>query len=62
VKQVPVIVGSGVTDDNIHQYTEANAFIVGSHFKVGGHWTQELDSKKIGCFMERINRIRETRQ
>jgi len=57
-----VLVGSGVTDQNIHNYSDANAFIIGSHFKVDGHWTEELDSRKIGRFMECINRIREARQ
>jgi len=61
-KQIPVLVGSGITEDNIQQYTDANAFIVGSHFKVGGHWTAELDCRKIGHFMDRVNQIRETRQ
>jgi len=62
VKQIPVLVGSGVTDQNIHQYVDANAFIIGSHFKVDGQWTEELDSRKIGHFMDCINRIRETQQ
>jgi len=62
VKQIPVLVGSGITEENVHQYTNANAFIIGSHFKVGGHWTGELDIKKIGQFMDCVQRIRETRQ
>jgi len=56
-----VLVGSGVTDENIPQYADANAFIIGSHFKVDGHWTEELDSRKIGRFMDRVNQIREIR-
>lgn len=56
-----MLVGSGITEDNIQQYADANAFIVGSHFKASGHWTAELDSRKIGRFMDRINQIRETR-
>jgi len=61
VKQFPVLVGSGVTDENVSQYTDANAYIIGSHFKVDGEWTEELDSGKIGRFMDRIHQIRETR-
>ena len=60
VKQIPVIVGSGVTDENIDQYADANAFIIGSHFKVNRHWTEELDSRKIVRFMDRISRMRDT--
>lgn len=31
--EVPVIIGSGVDIDNIEDYIEADAFIIGSHFK-----------------------------
>jgi predicted TIM-barrel enzyme len=31
--KVPVLIGSGVTTGNINKYMEANAVIVGTHFK-----------------------------
>jgi len=61
VKQIPVLVGSGVTDKNVDQYADANAFIIGSHFKVNGHWSEELDSRKIARFMDQINQMRDNR-
>ncbi|ROT65436.1 putative uncharacterized protein F13E9.13, mitochondrial-like isoform X4 [Penaeus vannamei] len=33
---LPVLIGSGVTSDNVHKYMDAHGFIVGSHFKTGG--------------------------
>lgn len=33
---LPVMVGSGVTVNNLHLYTKANALIIGSHFKFDG--------------------------
>lgn len=33
---IPVMVGSGVTAENLRNYSKANALIVGSHFKQGG--------------------------
>lgn len=33
---LPVMVGSGVTNDNVAEYRQAHALIVGSHFKRGG--------------------------
>jgi len=57
-----VLVGSGITEDNIQQYAGANAFIVGSRFKVGGHWAAELDRENIARLMDRVNQIREIQQ
>jgi len=36
---VPTLVGSGVTLDNLHDYRDADAPIVGSSIKHGGVWS-----------------------
>ena len=55
---LPVIVGSGVTDENISKYYgAADAFIIGSHFKKDGYWENDLDSTRIDQFMEVFARI-----
>lgn len=33
---VPVLVGSGVTVNNVHEYRGVDGFIIGSHFKKHG--------------------------
>lgn len=35
---VPVLVGSGVTLNNVHKYKGADGFIIGSHFKKNGKY------------------------
>ena len=40
---VPTIVGSGITTDNIINYTRADAFIVGSSIKKDGVWNSPID-------------------
>ena len=41
---LPVVVGSGVTVANVHEYLpHADALIVGSHFKEQGHWTRPVE-------------------
>lgn len=35
---VPVLVGSGVTRSNVHEYKGADGFIIGSHFKKNGRY------------------------
>lgn len=55
---LPVIIGSGVTISNVEDYIDADALIIGSHFKTNGHWRNELDSNKILKFMEKIQKLR----
>lgn len=51
--QLPLIIGSGVTDDNLGDYYpgKADVLIVGSHFKVGGHWRGDVEVERVQRFM-----------
>jgi predicted TIM-barrel enzyme len=40
---VPTIVGSGITPENIAQYPDADAFIVGTSIKKDGIWSNPID-------------------
>ncbi|KAH7727677.1 hypothetical protein AAVH_04721 [Aphelenchoides avenae] len=51
---LPILVGSGVTKANFRQFSAADAFIVGSHFKVGGQWQNALDEKRVKSFMHEV--------
>jgi hypothetical protein len=56
---IPVLVGSGVTLDNVDRYLAvADALIVGSYFKLGGHWSQGVDSERVKTFMQKVNTLR----
>ncbi|EDW17231.1 uncharacterized protein Dmoj_GI16617, isoform B [Drosophila mojavensis] len=57
--KVPLIIGSGVTRDNISQYfPDAQAAIIGSHFKRDGDWQQEIDERALEGFMSRVRELR----
>jgi membrane complex biogenesis BtpA family protein len=57
--QLPVIIGSGVTYDNLDTYFNiSNALIVGSYFKKEGNWNNELDEKRILDFMKKVKLLR----
>lgn len=43
---IPVLVGSGVTVDNIDRYPTASGFIVGSAVKRGGDWREPVDADR----------------
>jgi len=60
--RLPVLVGSGVTVDNVHLYLpHASALIVGSHFKAGGRWENAVEPARVQAFMARVNALREPR-
>lgn len=58
--KIPVLIGSGVTNDNIAQYKSANGLIVGSHFKQDGNWQNELDTQRLSKFMQTVHSLRKT--
>lgn len=56
---IPVLVGSGITFENVERYLAvADALIVGSYFKQGGHWTQGVNVERVKAFMDRVNKVR----
>lgn len=45
---LPILIGSGITDQNIHEYYPyADAFIVGSYLKKDGKWQNPPDANRI---------------
>lgn len=55
---LPIIIGSGVTKNNVQDYIAADAFIIGSYFKKDGRWESQLMKDRILGFMERINNLK----
>ncbi|NLG34421.1 MAG: BtpA/SgcQ family protein [Lentisphaerae bacterium] len=52
---LPLLVGSGITADNIRDYLPlADAFIVGSFFKQDGFWANPVDPARIRLLMEAL--------
>jgi hypothetical protein len=50
--RLPVLLGSGVTAENVAAFAPfADGFIVGSAFKVGGHWSAPVDPARVRRFM-----------
>ncbi len=49
----PVLVGSGITLDNVATYLPiCDAMVVGSYFKDGGYWENKLNYERVAKFME----------
>jgi len=55
--QLPVFLGSGVTAKNLRSFATADGFIVGSEFKVNGHWAGEVESARVELFMMAHRRL-----
>ena len=48
-----VIVGSGVTTENVGSYvSNVDAMIIGSHFKREGKWYNDVDKQRVEQFMD----------
>ncbi|MDF1660615.1 MAG: BtpA/SgcQ family protein [Planctomycetota bacterium] len=57
--ELPVIVGSGVDIENVEAFlSEADALIVGSHFKEDGHWAKPVDASRVNRFMDKVRQFR----
>lgn len=53
--KLPLLIGSGLTADNIQAYLPlADGFIVGSHFKEEGLWSNPISAKRVKEFMTRV--------
>ena len=56
---IPVLVGSGVTPDNLERlWPFADGFIVGSWIKQGGIWSAGLDEERMKSFIEKASELR----
>ncbi len=54
----PVIVGSGITQDNVLDYLPiCDAMIIGSYFKEKGYWENALSYNRIAKFMESVRKL-----
>jgi hypothetical protein len=55
--KIPVVLGSGMDAANIAKFfPAADAFIVGSAFKRGGHWMNAVDAATVEKFMKSVQR------
>lgn len=59
VVSVPVLVGSGITHENLGAYwASADAFIVGSSIKKDGLWSNPLDHARVARLMTQVKKLR----
>ena len=54
---LPVLVGSGVTPENLGGLADADGFIVGSSVKRGGVWSEPLDPDRCAAVAEAFARL-----
>ncbi|XP_032670735.1 uncharacterized protein F13E9.13, mitochondrial isoform X2 [Odontomachus brunneus] len=60
--RLPVLIGSGVTLDNVDNYVAAaDALIVGSYFKTAGRWENALNADRVQALVEYL-KSRQQRQ
>jgi membrane complex biogenesis BtpA family protein len=53
--RLPALLGSGIDADNIADfYQAADGFIIGSYFKVDGHWANPVDAERVRRLMSLV--------
>ncbi|XP_077642563.1 uncharacterized protein F13E9.13, mitochondrial-like [Lonchura striata] len=57
--KIAVLVGSGVTLENVRNYLDADALIIGLYFKKEGYWANAVDPDRVKKFMEHKSKLRE---
>lgn len=58
--RLPVLLGSGVTPENVAEFYEAaDGFIVGSYFKEGGLWSNGVARARVERLTDSVRRLRE---
>ncbi|XP_066257655.1 uncharacterized protein F13E9.13, mitochondrial [Euwallacea similis] len=57
VSKLPILIGSGVTVENLIRYRTADALIIGSHFKEEGLWSNRIDPERVREFMEKARDV-----
>ena len=58
VPELPVLVGSGVTAENVGKFSKAHGLIIGSYFKEGGRWNNRLDARRIEKLLDARDQAR----
>ena len=57
--RLPIIAGSGVTPENVHEIlTSLDGAIVGSSLKVGGVWWNSVDVERVKKLVQKIKPLR----
>jgi membrane complex biogenesis BtpA family protein len=54
---IPTLVGSGVTADNVGEYSGADALIVGSWIKQEGVWSKPLDTGRLQALVRAFSAL-----
>ncbi len=56
---LPILLGSGVSPDNIERYWEAaDGFIVGSYFKQDAYWANPIEPGRVEKLVAKVRSLR----
>ena len=53
---LPVLIGSGITPNNVSKFANAQGFIVGSYLKENGVWSANLDPERIQKMVQSVQK------
>jgi predicted TIM-barrel enzyme len=53
---LPILIGSGITPENVNEFSNADGFIVGSYLKENGLWSAEMDEKRVEKMIQAVQK------
>lgn len=55
---LPVFLGSGISESNLAEfYDDADGYIIGSSFKIGGLWSNTIDPLRVAKFIKLLDAL-----
>ncbi|XP_066920691.1 uncharacterized protein F13E9.13, mitochondrial-like [Clytia hemisphaerica] len=54
---IPAIIGSGISPDNVENFSKAHAMIVGSYFKKNGLWSNEICMDRLNSLVRAVTQL-----
>ncbi len=54
---IPVLIGSGVTPENMAEYSSVTGLIIGSYLKYDGQWQKDIDEDRLNKVMEEAKKF-----
>jgi len=55
--KIPVLIGSGITPDNLGQFKNADGWIVGSYLKVSRDWRNTFDPEALSRIVQAVKTV-----
>ena len=54
--RIAILIGSGITPENVNEFSNADGFIVGFYLKENSLWSAEMDEKRVEKMVQAVQK------